>query len=151
MIFRLIKFVWAVSLVAALASLLYVYASLSEEVIYSMDTTLIDEGKVLSRESFFYVCLGFLAGLNFLLYALSKNMRYRMEAMNTLLKNWQLSLAVVINVLFIIIVNFLQVVNSGESFNYDYLGYLIYVGLGLVLLWILALPILMIRTASLNK
>jgi len=150
MVLRFIKFGWSISLVAGLATLIYIYAAIPDPVIYSLSDSLSGRG-VISREKFFYISLGFLAGMNFLLYALSKNVRYRMQSINSLLRKWQLSLAIVINIFFIVIQNFVFLVNSGEKFNYDNFGYLIYVALGLILIWIIALPILMVREAAANK
>jgi len=150
MILRFIKFGWTVSVLLALGALLYIYASLPEFVVYSLSDSVFQKAAV-SRETFFYVSLGFLAGVNFLFYALSKNMRYQSEAINTILKQWQLSLASVLNFFFIIIINFIQIVNSGENFNYDYFGYLIYVILAVILIWIFSLPVLIIRALPSNK
>ncbi|MTI22723.1 hypothetical protein E1176_16950 [Fulvivirga sp. RKSG066] len=133
----------------SLATLLYVYAGIPEQVVYSLSDSVISKGAI-PRETFFYVSLAFLAGMNFLLYALSRNMRYRNKSINELLRKWQLSLAVVINIFFIVITNFIFLVNSGESFNFNNFGYLIYVALALILIWILALPFLMIRAARKN-
>lgn len=150
MVLRFIKFGWFVSLFASLATLLYVYASLSAQVVYSLSDKFIDKGAI-DREAFFYVALFSVAFINFLLYALSRNLKYRQPEINELLKNWQLSLAVVFNIFYIVILNFIQVVNSGEKFNYDYFGYLIYVSIALLILWIFALPFLLIRATKLNK
>jgi len=150
MILRFIKFGWSISVLAGLGVLLYIYASLPDIVVYSLSDSVFQKAAV-SRDTFFYVSLGFLAGINFLFYALSKNMRYKSEAVNNILKQWQLSLALVLNVFFIIVINFIQIVNSGENFDYDYFGYLIYVILAVVLIWILSLPILLIRALRANK
>ena len=147
MVLRFIKFGWGITVVAALATLLYIYAALPELVVYSLSDEVIPKGAV-SRESFFYISLIFLAGINFLLYALASNASYRNKFINLALKQWKFGLAVVINIFFIVALNFIQLVNSGERFNFDYFGYLIYVGLGLILLWILTLPILLVRASN---
>lgn len=141
MIGRFIKFFWFVSLFAGLAALLYVYAGLSQQVVYGAEA----ETMFTDRESFFYIALGILTVCNFSFYALTKNMKYRSEEMNTLLVNWQLSFAIVLNVFYIIGVNFIFLLNSGEHFNYDNFGFLIIISLSLIVLWVFALPVLVIR------
>ncbi|MEP2772200.1 MAG: hypothetical protein ABJH05_08625 [Fulvivirga sp.] len=150
MILRFIKFGWAVSLVAGLGALLYVYASIPEHVVYSLSDKYFGKGAV-TREVFFYSSLGFMAFINFLLYALSKNLKYQDESINELIKKWQLSLAVLINIFAIVIMNFVFLVNSGETFNFDNIGYLIYVSFGFIVLWIIALPILLVRAFKRSK
>lgn len=150
MILRFIKFGWAVSLVAGLGALLYVYAAIPEQVVYSLSDKYFGKGAI-SRETFFYSALGFIAFMNFLLYALSKNLKYKDESINETIKKWQLSLAVLINIFAIVVMNFVFLVNSGESFNFSNFGYLIYVSLGFIVIWIITLPILLIRAAKRNR
>lgn len=150
MVFRFIKFGWIISVVAALASLLYVYAALPELVVYSLSDAVVAKG-AMTREVFFYSALGLLALSNFLLYALSKNVRYKSESINLLLKKWQLSFATVLNFFYLIIFNFLQLVNGGESFDFHSFGYLIYIGIALIAGWLLILPILLVRVINANK
>lgn len=150
MILRFIKVGWFISLFASLATLLYVYASLPQQVVYSLSDKFISKGAI-DREGFFYVALFSVAFVNFLLYALSRNLKYKLPAVNDLIRNWQLSLAVVFNTFYIVILFFIQVVNSGEKFNFDYFGFLIYICIALLLIWILALQFLLLRAARLNK
>ena len=150
MILRFIKFGWTISLVAGLGTLLYVYASIPEQVVYSLSDKYFGKGAI-SRDAFFYTALGFMAFMNFLLYALSKNLKYKMESVNETIKKWQLSLAVLINIFAIVVMNFVFLVNSGDTFDFNNFGFLIYIALGLIVLWILTLPILLIRSAKLSK
>lgn len=150
MILRFIKVSWFFSLVGTLATLLYVYAALPEHVVYSLSDRFVGKAAI-GREGFFYVALFSIAFVNFLLYALSRNLKYKLPDVNDLIRNWQLSLAVVLNIFFIVILFFVYLVNSGDKFDYDYFGYLIYVCLGLLFIWIVALPFLLVRAARLNK
>lgn len=146
MVGRFIKAFWFFSLLTSLANLLYVYAGLSQQVIYGADT----ESWFTDKETFFYMALAILVVYNFSFYALSKNMKYRNEALNTLLINWQLSFTVVLNGFYIVGLNFVFLLNSGEKFNYDSFGYLIFVALGLIVIWLLALPVLVVRQTRLS-
>lgn len=138
---RLVKAFWLLSLLISLGALLYVYAGLPE--VINLD--FISSGYTLNRETYFYLTLGILSFSNFSLYALSRHMKYRNEAINSIMINWQLSLAALLNFFYIVAMFFLFLLNSGETFNYDYFGYLIFVSLGLVIIWIFVLPILLIR------
>ncbi|UII25562.1 hypothetical protein LVD15_19960 [Fulvivirga maritima] len=141
---RLIKAAWFVSLLVSLAALLYVYASIPVEVIYRLDNFGNPIGEI-SRETFFYVSLIILVVANFSLYTVSRSLQYRDESIKNIMTSWQLSFALVLNFFFIIIWNFISLVNSGEHYAYTNSGYLIYVALGLIALWVLALPLILIK------
>ena len=131
---RLIKFLWFVTLVTALGSLLYTYAAMGEQLEFGTYR--------FSREVYFYGALFVLVIFNFTFYTLSRNLGYSDQKLRQALVNWQLSFAAVLNLFFISSVFFIMLVHGGEDFNYDNFGYLLYVSLGLILLWILMLPAL---------
>ena len=134
---RLIKFSWFVTLFAGLGALLYTYAAVGEQLSFGSYS--------FSREMYFYGALLVLVVFNFTFYALSRNLGYRDEKLRTALVNWQLSFAAVLNLFFISSVFFIMLVNSGEDFNFDNFGYLLYICLGLIGIWILMLPFLFTR------
>ncbi|MEL7001493.1 MAG: hypothetical protein AAFN93_02030 [Bacteroidota bacterium] len=138
---RLVKAFWFLTVLISLAVLLYVYAGLPEVVAFD----LLGNGRSLDRETSFYIALVILSLTNFSLYALSRHMKYRSEAINTIMINWQLSLAGLLNFFYIVSMLFVFLLNSGESFNFNNFGYLIFVSLGFVIIWIFVLPILLIR------
>lgn len=141
---RLIKAFWLITLFVSLVVLLYTYASLPIDVVYRLD----ESGNVaasIGRETFFYISLMVLVVANFSLYTVSRSLRYKREATNKLMTGWQLGLAGFLNFFFIVVWNFISLLNSGENFHYDHYGYMIYVTLGLVAIWVLALPVLLIR------
>ncbi|MCG8389410.1 MAG: hypothetical protein MJA30_27915, partial [Cytophagales bacterium] len=72
------------------------------------------------------------------------------EVLNSLLINWQLSFAIVLNLFYVVGLNFIFLFNSGEKFNYDSFGYLVLLALGLILVWLVALPILVVRQSRLS-
>ncbi len=136
---RLIKFFWFVSLAVGLGALLYTYASMGSQLEFGEYS--------FSREAYFYGALAVLVLFNFTFYAISRNLRYRSASLEEMMVNWQLSFAAILNLFFIVSVFFVMLVNSGERFNFDSFGYLLYVCLGLILIWVLALPVLIGRTA----
>jgi len=129
---RMIKFLWFVTLLAGLGALLYTYAAAAEEMKFGTYS--------FSREFYFYAALFVLVLFNFTFYAITRNLRYQDERLKNALINWQLSFAAVLNLFFISSVFFIMMVNSGENIDYDYFGYLIYICLALIGLWILMLP-----------
>jgi hypothetical protein len=134
---RLIKFLWLITLFASLGTLLYTYASMGEELEFGTYQ--------FSREVYFYTALLILVIFNFTFYTLSRNLGYENDKLRKALVNWQLSFAAVLNLFFITSVFFIMLVNSGESFNYNNFGYLIYLSLALIGVWILMLPALFSR------
>ncbi len=136
---RVVKFLWFLSLLTGLGSLLYTYASMSEQLVFGQYE--------FTREAYFYGGLVILVLFNFTFYAISKNLRYSSRALEEMMVNWQLSFAAILNVFFIVSAFFVMLANSGERFDFDNYGYLLYVCLGLILLWVLALPILIGRAA----
>lgn len=139
---RIVKFIWIISLLSALAVLLYTYASLAEVVFLTNDIT--DQGSI-TRETYFYIGLALLVVFNFGFYALSKNMHLGNAVLKEALVNWQLSFAMILNFFYMAAALFIMLFNSGENFNYNNFGYLIFIALGFVALWIVALPVIIVR------
>lgn len=139
---RVIKFFWIVSLGIGLFALLYTYAGLGDPVAFGEFR--------FSREVYFYGALAILVLFNFTFYAISRNLRYQNSSLKNAIINWQLSFAAVLNLFFIVSVFFIMLVNAGEQFNFGYFGYLLYVCLGIIFVWVVALPII-IRRGVLQK
>lgn len=139
---------WIISLFSGLGVLLYTYAALGEEVVLSNDTS---GFRTISREVYFYAGLGLLVIFNFTFYALSRNMHLSNYALKKALIGWQLGLAALLNFFFMAGALFIMLFNSGEKFNYSNFGYLIYVALGLLLLWVIALPLVISRNRPVRE
>ena len=139
---RIIKFIWLISLLTGLAVLLYSYASMGENVLLSNET----DGSVrISREFYFYSGLAVLVLFNFGFYALSRNLHMSNKILKEALISWQMSFAAVLNFFYITAALFLMLFNSGERFNYANFGYLIYIALGLIVIWVIALPVVILK------
>ena len=132
MILKIFKAVWFLSLMAWLALFLYVYASLPEEVLIREA-----ENKVfLSREVVFYLFLAAIVLVNGLVFIVSRLFTERENFLS-----WFCGLIICFNFFFVIVLNFLNLVNSGEKFNYDRIGYVIYGSVGLFVLWAVGWPV----------
>jgi hypothetical protein len=132
MILKITKALWFFSLLISLFVLLYVYASLQE-------TVMIMEGEnpiSLSRDGIFYLALGCMAVMN--LFAFIINKLYSDAYAD--FKSWFYTLIVTLNIFFIIGLNFVSLMNSGEKFDYSRLGIFIYGSVGLIVLWAIAWP-----------
>ena len=142
---KVIKTFWGVSLLATLACLLFVYASLPDQVGYESDQVGQPVAFV-TRDTFFYIMLSILAVANVLFYGLVHyaNSRFRGGLLVTL-QSWSFSFATVLNAFFAVAMLFINTFNSGEKFNYQNLGYLIYITLGLIMIWLLSLPFIVIK------
>jgi len=132
MILKIFKAVWFLSLMAWLALFLYVYASLPEEVLIREA-----ENKVfLSREAVFYLFLAAIVLVNGLVFIVSRLFTDRENFLS-----WFCGLIICFNFFFVIVLNFINLVNSGEKFNYDRIGYVIYGSVGLFVLWAVGWPV----------
>lgn len=129
---KIFRAVWFVTLMCALAALLYVYASLSQNVtVWEEDLSL----TVITRESFFYSLLAFLAITNVLIYVVKPF--YKRD--DFLL--WFYGLIITLNIFFIISIGFIAIYNSGEQFDFNYIGVFIYGSVFLVALWAIGWPV----------
>jgi uncharacterized membrane protein len=143
MIVKVFKATWFFSLMATVAAFLYVYASLPEVI-------LLREGEgalSISRETLFYSTLALLTILNSLIFIISKLYVHHPDYFRA----WFYGLMVFLNLFVIVVLEFLNVYNSGEKYNYDSLGIVIYGSLGLIVLWSSLWPFYSIAQRIFNK
>ena len=139
-IFSAIRFL---SMLAVLANLLYVYASLPEQVV------VLEEGVStvsIGREMLFYSAMIIIAIVNVTVYLFSKNIAPSNE-----FRVWLNGLVIVLNVFFIIAMSFIAVYNSAEKYDFSSIGFIIYSSVGLVVLWMLSWPVYFIGSKFLSK
>lgn len=135
MILKVFKVVWFLSLLGLFAVFFYVYASLPEIV------TVQQEGAArldISREGIFYGALAIISMVNALVFVVSRMYRVR----NIDFAAWFYGLVITLNVFFVIALSYLSLFNSGERFQYERLGVIIYGSIILILGWALAWPVL---------
>lgn len=134
MILKIFKAVWFVSLLAVLANLLYVYAGWPEQVqLYAAEGEWFEVG----REPLFYAVITAITVFNLLVYLFSKNV-----TPSETFRSWLHGQIITLNVFFIISISFIGLYNSAEHFDYSRIGGVIYVSVGLVLLWALSWPLI---------
>lgn len=143
MILKIFKSLWFLSLLALLAALLYVYASLPESVVVQEDGPAI---VTLSRDTFFYIVLAFITLINVLVYAV-KRFFQRDES----LRAWFHGLIITINIFFIIGLFLISSYNSGERFRFERIGFVIYGSVALVMVWAAAWPLYQVFKRSSSK
>jgi hypothetical protein len=131
MVLRIFKTFWFLSLLAALAALLFVYAGFPEQVVVQEK-----EAKLvlLPRDTVFYIALAFMTVTNVLIYAVGKFFK------DDQFKSWFYGLVVTLNVFFIVALNMLSTFNSGENFNYTRIDFIIYGSVTLILFWAAGWP-----------
>jgi hypothetical protein len=128
MILKVFRGVWFLSLMAAMANLMYVYAGLPEQVVVQeegVNTTAI------SKETVFYVWLAVLGIVNVLVYVFGKKL-----VPSEALRAWFTGLIICLNLFFIIAFSFIGLYNSSESFDFSRAGFVLYISLGLIGAWI---------------
>ena len=119
-------------MLAMLANLLFVYASLPETVLVPGDGDF-----QLSREVTFYSVLILGAVLNGLVYVVS-----RFYATDEAIKTWFHGFVITLNIFLIIALAYLNVYNSQEKYDYSRMGYIVYGSAYLVVGWVLTLPVI---------
>jgi hypothetical protein len=133
MVLKLLKAIWFLSMLVTLGALLYVYASLPQEVLVQDDT----EARVaISNELFFYLAMVLIAVSNALVFVMAKVFKTNED-----LRVWFFGLIITLNIFFIIGMNFISLYNSEEKFDYDRIAVIIYGSLGLIILWTVAWPV----------
>ncbi len=127
MIVKIFKGVWFLSLLATLAIFMYVYASLPESI-------LVWEGEVsqsISRDGLFYSIVALLAIFNTLIFIISRLYSDK----NEYFRAWFFGLVTFFNLFLVVALQFLNLYNSQERFDYESIGSIIYGSISLVVLW----------------
>lgn len=143
MVVKLLKGVWFLSLMATLAAFMYVYASLPEVILLRKGET----APSITRNGLFYVTLAVIAIFNAFVFVISRI--YYQE--NNFFKAWFYGLIIFLNLFFIVTLQFVNLYNSGEKFDYESIGYIIYGSIGLVVLWTSLWPIYFLAQRFLGK
>jgi hypothetical protein len=136
MVLKLFKGVWFLSMLAVLGNMLYVYASLPEEVRLGGENM---EIYALDRETFFYLAVTFITIVNLLVYLFSKKL-----IPNEDFRTWLHGLVITMNIFFIVGMSFISLFNSAERFDFERIRFIIYGSVGLVVLWAIGWPLYLI-------
>ena len=134
MALKLFRAVWFLSVLVVLVNLLYVYASLPEQV-----TVQEVEPVSVSREWLFYILMTAIVLINALVYLLK--MMY-VDAEN--LRSWFHGLVITINIFLVISMHALNVYNSTEMFDHSRVGYFVTGSLALIILWAAFWPLYLV-------
>ena len=132
MILKIFKAVWFLSLMAWLAQFLYVYASLPADVLVRE----MENKVILSREAVFYLFLAAIVLVNGLVFIVSR----LFKGLESFL-SWFYGLIICFNFFFVIVLSFINLVNSGEKFHYARIGYVIYGSVALFVMWAIGWPV----------
>ncbi len=142
MVLKLFRAAWFLSVLVVLVNLLHVYASLPEVVTIQGG----DDG-AMGRETFFYVALGIVVGINTLVYFFKWFFAGRGEE----IRAWFHGLLITFNIFIIIALQVLNVHNGHEVFDRSLLGIYLTGSLCLILLWALAWPVYLLAQRFLSK
>jgi hypothetical protein len=133
MALKISKVLWVFSLLAVMALFMYVYASLPETVVVNENTDTIS----LSKEAVFYIALAFITFANALVFLVTRI--YPEE--DFYFKSWFYVLIIWVNLFFVIGLNFISLYNSGEKYDYERLGAIIYGSVTILIIWIMVWPV----------
>jgi hypothetical protein len=143
MILKIFKAVWFLSLLALMTSFLFIYASVPEKLVVHEGEGL----RTISREGLFYGALALFAVCNVLVFIIPRLFARSTEDFLC----WFHGLIISLNIFFIISLNFINLYNSSEKFDYSHVGYVIYGSLGLVILWTVSWPFYALARKKMNK
>jgi len=135
MVEKVFKGAWFFSLVATAGILLYTYASLPADVVIGAEVDALS----ITRDTLFYSALGFLTLLNALVFTVSR----LFAGVAGFFRTWFFGLMAFFNLFVDVILQFLNVLNSAEKFDYDMMGLAIYGSLALLVFWSLTWPVFM--------
>ena len=134
MILKVFRVVWFFSILSVLGIVMYVYASLPDPVVVMEDP----ERLTLGKEVVFYIILGLVAVFNMFVYVFrSLNKTEEGEGF----VSWFYGLVICLNIFFIVAAAYLSLFNSGERFEYERIGIIIYGSIGLLVAWAFSWPI----------
>jgi len=136
MILKIFRAVWFVSMLGVLASLLYVYAALPEEVVVQEDGV---KQVLVHRDTFFYAMTGIIAFVNVLVFLVGKAAPKDHD-----FKAWFHGQIITINVFFIVGMFLVSLFNSQEKYDYARIDFVIYGSVVLVVVWAISWPIIKI-------
>jgi hypothetical protein len=125
---------WFLSVLVALANLLYVYASLPEIVTVQENETV-----TVNREWLFYILMFSIVLINVLVYLLKM-----MAQDGENLRAWFHGLIITINIFLIISMQALNVYNSTEIFDHARVSFFLLGSLTLILIWAAVWPLYLI-------
>lgn len=131
MTLKLFRAMWFLSVLVVLANLLYVYASLPEQVIVQEN-----ERVAVNREWLFYILMVSILLINLLVYFFKLMFQEGED-----IRSWFHGLVITINIFLVISMQALNVYNSAEMFNHSLARIYLTASLGLVLLWALSWPV----------
>src|SRR6185369_5968005 len=143
MALKILKVIWVFSLLGTMASFMYVYASLPENVVVNENPQTI----TLSKETLFYVALTLIAVANALVFAVSRIYSEKEEDF----KAWFYGLIACANLFFVIGLSFVSLYNSNEKYDFARLGVIIYGSVGLLLVWATSWPVYRLVQRIFNK
>lgn len=129
---KIFRVVWFLSVLALFATLLYDYAGWQQQLVIQengLDRVLV------SREVLFYVLVGIFSLVNVQVYIMAK-----FFAVEEDFRAWFHGLVITINIFFIIAMNLIGLYNSGEAFDYERIGVIIYGSVIFMIVWALAWP-----------
>ena len=132
---KIFKAVWFLSLLASVAVLLISYASFPDTIRLSESTS--EVAQTISRNSLFYAVLAILGLLNALVFVVNR----LMAQSDHLFHAWFYGLVVFFNLFMIVALEFFNLYNSQERFDYESIGYIIYGSVALIILWASLWPV----------
>ncbi len=135
MMVRIAKGIWFASLLGAMAGLLYAYASFPDPIQLSDGSD--GTAQTVPRSQLFYAVLGLLGVFNALVFVVNR----LMARGDDFFQAWFFGLVVFFNLFILVSLQFFNLYNSGEKFDYSRIGFIVYGSVGLVIIWASLWPV----------
>lgn len=132
MIVKISKAVWMVSLLAAAGVLLFTYAGFPDEI--TINESAAGVTQTISRNALFYAALVLLTLINVTIFLVNRLMS------EPLFKAWFYGLLITLNLFIVVALEFFNLFNSRERFDYERIGFIIYGSVALIVAWALMWP-----------
>ncbi|HRJ30149.1 MAG TPA: hypothetical protein PLV21_17800 [Cyclobacteriaceae bacterium] len=136
MILKVFRGVWFISFLAVIANLMWVYAGLPEQVVVR---ELEASSYAIDRDVLFYAWLAIVGIVNTMAFVFGKS-----ASSDEAFRTWFTGLVITINIFLVIGFSFIGLYNSTEKFDFSRVGVVLYLGLGLIGVWITSWPVIVL-------
>ncbi|HOO09373.1 MAG TPA: hypothetical protein PKW06_05505 [Cyclobacteriaceae bacterium] len=143
MVLKIFKALWFLSLLGFMVVFMYIYANLPQRVVFGQGV----DAAGLSRNTVFYLVLGVVALVNVLTFVVSRFYGSRNEPFSS----WFFGQVMVLNFFFCTVLGYFDVLNSGERFDFQRIGIVIYGSIFLMVAWAIGWPVYTLSRKIVNK
>lgn len=136
MIVKVFRGVWFISFLAVVANLMWVYVELPEDVVLQEQGTKLI---TLNKEVLFYSWMALVGIVNVMIFIMSEKL-----VPDVSFRSWLTGLIILLNLFFVISLSYIGLYNSSEKFDFIRAGAVLYLGIGLIGIWVTSWPVIVL-------